>query len=66
MLVDYRLTPDDLNNNWTDELLALILKARNERLLGPEKPESKEVVNTTSFLQNVNGFGGGGIGYERR
>jgi len=45
-----------------------MLVARNQRHGVTAKPEKKgpDAVETKEFLQNVNGFGGGGIGYERR
>jgi hypothetical protein len=63
-LVEWGQTPDDLNDKWTDELLHLMLTARNERVVGPK--QEKKHVPTPDFLKNANGFGGGGVGYERR
>lgn len=65
------MTPEYLNENWTEELLLLMFEARAERRQpsdedAPQRPPKVPKVDNSSFLENVNGFGGGGIGYERK
>lgn len=40
-LAEWKLTPEYLNENWTEELLALMFQKRYERLLPPKVTDTR-------------------------
>ncbi len=55
MMSEWHVTPDYIVNNWTDELLDLMIKKRNERLNKPVKlPDEYKASDDALFAQAKN------------